>query len=533
MKKNISFSGEKVCNGVEKLAKAVGSTMGPGGRTVIIERKYTGPLITKDGVTVARETDLVDPEENLGAKIIKQVSMRAAIDAGDGTTTATVLAHALFKSGLEAIKNGARPNEIKKGMIKAQEDLIEEIDKNKRKVETEQEILNVAMISSNADTELAGAIAYAYKTVGNKGIVLAEDDNTSLLEVNVTDGFAFDRGYATPYFSNKENLNCEFKDAYVFVSEDKLDNIYNISNILDTVAKEDSSLVIIADDVSEEAMSVLIMNRLKINLKVCFVRSPSFGKKRKDLLNDICVITGATLVSKEKGLPIPDANNIAYCGRIKSAVISGKQTILSGGAGDTESIRERVNSITKELEQEKDEDSKQFLRERLAKIDGGIAVIKIGGLTEAEAKERKDRLDDALAAVKSALEDGIVEGGGVALLLAGTKLTKDNSPGYNIVAEATTAPLKKIWNNAGFNAAETIKSLKNLYIEKGERFGYDLTEVTNEKATLINPFEKGIVDPTKVVKTALKAAISSASTLLTTGCVMTLAEEEKEESNGL
>ncbi|MDR3208355.1 MAG: chaperonin GroEL [Rickettsiales bacterium] len=525
MAKNIAFSTEKIKSGLNKAADAVKITIGPKGHLVIIEKSYGGPVATKDGVSVAKEISLSDPEENIGAKLLQGVAKKAGDNAGDGTTTATVLAQALFNEGYKLAAAGMNPMDLKRGIDLAAAAVISDIDAHAKPVKDSKEIAQVAAISANGDSELGQQIADAMDKVGKEGVITVGESKGIGTEIEVTQGMQFDHGFLSPYFvTNSEKMIAELEGAQILVSEKKISNLQALLPILEPVAQSGKPLLIIADDVESEALATLILNRLRGGLKICAVKAPGYGDRRKEMLKDIAVLTGATVVSDEMGMTF-DNITTDVLGSAKQVAVTKDATLIVDGAGDKKSLEARADEIRKTLEATTSDYDREKLSERLARLVGGVAVIKVGGMTEIEMKEKKDRVDDALAATRAAVAEGIVAGGGVALARAADALAKlkgandDQSIGIDIVRRALAEPMAQIAANAGINGAVVVNKVLE---SKDYNFGYNAQ--TGEYGDML---KMGIIDPAKVVKTALSAAASTAGVMITTGCVLSEIPEEK------
>jgi len=530
MAKDIVFDTEKLAAGVDKLANAVKITMGPKGRTVVIERSYGAPIATKDGVTVAKEVSLKDPAENIGAKMIQEVAKRAGDSAGDGTTTATVLAQNLFRAGRRVIAAGMNPMDIKRGIDIAVTAVVNDIEKHARPVKDSSEIAQVATISANSDSEIGQKIADAMDKVGKEGVITVQEAKGLDTEIDVVEGMQFDQGFMSPYFvTNSEKMLAELENAQILVSEKKISGLQALLPILEPIAQSGRPLLIIAEDVESEALATLVLNRLRGGLKVCAVKAPGFGDRRKEMLKDIAIVTGATVVSDDMGMTFENITPDVL-GSAKRVVVSKDKTLLVNGNGDTNAIKDRADEIRKSISTTTSEYDRDKLAERLAKLVGGVAVIHVGGMTEVEVKEKKDRVDDALAATRAAVEDGIVAGGGVALVRAVESLkdlhgaNADQDVGINIVRQAIVTPCMQIAENAGVSGEIVVgKIMEN----SDYNFGYNA-----QTGEYVDMMESGIIDPAKVVKTAIQAAASTAGVLLTTGAVMSEIPEEKHCCGG-
>ena len=525
MAKDIIFNTDKIAAGVDKLADAVKITMGPKGRTVVIDKSYGAPVATKDGVTVAKAVSLKDPAENIGARMIQEVAKKAGDDAGDGTTTATVLAQKIFREGRRVIAAGMNPMDIKRGIDIATAAVVADIESHARPVKNSSEIAQVATISANGDADIGKKIADAMERVGKEGVITVEEAKGLDTEIDVVEGMQFDQGFMSPYFvSNSEKMIAELDGAQILVSEKKITGIQALLPILEPIAQQGKPLLIIAEDVESEALATLVLNRLRGGLKVCAVKAPGFGDRRKEMLRDIAIVTGATVVSDDMGMTFENLTP-AVLGSAKRVVVDKSTTLIVGGAGDKKAIAARADEIRANIKQSTSVYDREKLSERLAKIVGGVAVIKVGGMTEVEVKEKKDRVDDALAATRAAVADGIVAGGGVALLRAGAALDKargenaDQNVGIDIVRRAIVAPCAQIAENAGVSGEIVVGK-----VSEGKDYNMGYNAQTGE---YVDMMKAGIIDPAKVVKTAIMAAASTAGVLLTTGAVMVEIPEEK------
>lgn len=527
MAKEIFFS-DKARNGlyegVSKLADAVKVTMGPRGRNVLIQKSYGAPHITKDGVSVAREIELSDSLENMGAQLVKEVASNTADEAGDGTTTATVLAHAIFKEGLRNITAGANPIEVKRGMDKASAAIIEELKKISKEVKDKKEIAQVATISANSDQSIGNLIAEAMEKVGKDGVITVEEAKGINDDLEVVEGMQFDRGYLSPYFvNNSEKMTCEMENPLLLITDAKVTSLKDLIPVLEKVQQTGRPLLIIADDLEGEALATLVLNRLKGVLNIAAVKAPGFGDRKKEMLKDIAVLTGGTLITEELGLSLDKATaaELGHCGRI---VIDKDNTVIVDGKGDKEAVQARVNAIKIQIANTTSEYDKEKLQERLAKLSGGVAVIKVGAATETEMKEKKDRVDDALSATKAAVEEGIVIGGGAALIKASQAVTftleGDEKVGAEIILRAVTAPMKQIAQNAGFDPGVVVDKVAN-----SDNTNLGFNAATGE---YVNMLEAGIIDPFKVARIALQNATSVASLLLTTEATVSDIKEESK-----
>lgn len=526
MAKEIIFSDEarnKLYEGVKKLNDAVKVTMGPRGRNVLIQKSFGAPSITKDGVSVAKEVELKDSLENMGASLVREVASKTADQAGDGTTTATVLAHAIFKEGLRNITAGANPIEVKRGMDKACEAIVGELKKLSREVKDKKEIAQVATISANSDEKIGNLIADAMEKVGKDGVITVEEAKSINDELNVVEGMQFDRGYLSPYFiTNAEKMTVELSSPYILLFDKKIANLKDLLPVLEQIQKTGKPLLIIAEDIEGEALATLVVNKLRGVLNISAVKAPGFGDRRKAMLEDIAILTGGEVISEELGRTLESAT-IQDLGQASSVIIDKDNTTIVNGAGEKANIDARVNQIKAQIAETTSDYDREKLQERLAKLSGGVAVIKVGAATETEMKEKKDRVDDALSATKAAVEEGIVIGGGAALIKAKAKikldLQGDEAIGAAIVERALRAPLRQIAENAGFDAGVVVNSVENA---KDENTGFDAA-----KGEYINMLESGIIDPVKVERVALLNAVSVASMLLTTEATISEIKEDK------
>ena len=524
--KEIIFSDEarnKLAKGVEKLANAVKVTMGPRGRNVLIQKSYGSPVITKDGVSVAREVELKDKLEDMGAQLVKEVASKTADEAGDGTTTATVLANAIFSEGLKNITAGANPIEVKRGMDKACEAILENLKANAKEIKDKNEIAQVATISANSDKAIGDMIAEAMDKVGQDGVITVEEAKGISDELDVVEGMQFDRGYLSPYFiTNTEKMIAEVENPYILLTDKKITSLKDLLPVLEQIQQSGRPMVIIAEDVEGEALSTLVVNKLRGVLNVSAVKAPGFGDRRKAMLQDIAVLTGGTVISEETGHTL-EGTRLEHLGQAGRIVMDKDNTTIVDGAGDKEAVQARINEIKAQIETTTSEYDKEKLQERLAKLSGGVAVIKVGAATETEMKEKKDRVDDALSATKAAVEEGIVIGGGAALVRAASKvnldLEGDQKIGADIILRAVKAPMKQIAENAGYDAGVVVNSVENA--EK-ETIGFDAA-----KGEYVDMFEAGIIDPLKVERVALTNATSVSSLLLTTEAAVFEIPEDK------
>lgn len=515
---------ESLMKGVDKLANAVKVTLGPKGRNVMIAKAFGAPNVTKDGVSVAKEVELEDAYENLGAQMAKEVANKTSDAAGDGTTTATVLAQAITREGLKNVAAGANPMDIKRGMDAAVDAVIEEIGKMAVKINGKEHIAQVATISANNDPEIGELLANAMEKVGNDGVITIEESKTAETILDVVEGMQFDRGYLSPYFvTNTDSMEVALENPYILLYDKKISTMKDLLPMLEHVAKQGKSLLIIAEDVDGEALATLVVNKMRGTLKVAAVKAPGFGDRRKAMLEDIAILTGGMLVSEDTGAKLEDAP-VTVLGQAKSITITKDNTTIVEGAGDAASIKGRIAQIKKQIEATTSDYDREKLQERLAKLAGGVAVIKVGAATEVEMKEKKDRVDDAMHATRAAVEEGIVPGGGVALIRAEKAIdalkfdNADQKTGAAIIRRAIEEPLRQIVQNAGLEGSVVVNKVK----EGKDSFGYNAKTDTYEDL-----IKAGVIDPAKVTRTALKNASSIASMLLTTDCVITEKKEPK------
>ena len=515
MAKEIIFSDDarnQLAKGVQKLTDAVKVTMGPRGRNVLIQKSYGAPVITKDGVSVAREVELADKLEDMGAQLVKEVASNTADEAGDGTTTATVLANAIFSEGLRNITAGANPVEVKRGMDKACEAILENLKASSKVVNGKQDIAQVATISANSDSSIGDMIADAMDRVGQDGVITVEEAKGISDELDVVEGMQFDRGYLSPYFiTNTEKMTAEIENPWILLADSKISSLKDLLPVLEQVQKTSRPLLIIAEDVEGEALSTLVVNKLRGVLNISAVKAPGFGDRRKAMLQDIATLTAGTVISEETGHTIEGAD-ISLLGQAARVVIDKDNTVIVNGAGNEDAVKARISEIKTQLDATTSEYDKEKLQERLAKLSGGVAVIKVGAATETEMKEKKDRVDDALSATKAAVEEGIIIGGGAALVRAGAKvkleLEGDQLIGCEIILRAVKAPIKQIAQNAGFDTGVVVNAVETA---KDANVGFNAA--TGE---YVDMFKAGIIDPLKVARVALTNATSVSSLLLTT-----------------
>jgi chaperonin GroEL len=527
--KDVKFSvdaRDRMLRGVDILANAVRVTLGPKGRNVVLDKSFGAPRITKDGVTVAKEIELADKFENMGAQMVREVASKTSDVAGDGTTTATVLAAAIVKEGTKAVAAGMNPMDLKRGVDLAVEAIVEHLKANSKKVTSNEEIAQVGTISANGDREIGDFLAKAMQKVGNEGVITVEEAKSLETELDVVEGMQFDRGYISPYFiTNADKMRTEMEDPYILIYEKKLSGLQELLPLLESVVQTGKPLLIVAEDVEGEALATLVVNKLRGGLKVAAVKAPGFGDRRKAMLQDIAVLTGGQAISEDLGIKLENVT-ISMLGRAKKVMIDKENTTIVNGAGKKADIEARVSQIKAQIEETTSDYDREKLQERLAKLAGGVAVIRVGGATETEVKERKDRVDDAMHATRAAVEEGILPGGGVALLRAveGLKRIKtdneDQKHGVEIVRKALQTPARQIAVNAGDDGSVVVGKI----LEKDQyNFGYDAQ--TGEYGNLVS---KGIIDPTKVVRSAVQGAASVAGLLITTEAMV--AEVPKKES---
>jgi chaperonin GroEL len=515
--KEVKFSvdaRDKMLRGVDILANAVRVTLGPKGRNVVLDKSFGAPRITKDGVTVAKEIELEDKFENMGAQMVREVASKTSDTAGDGTTTATILAHAIVREGSKAVAAGMNPMDLKRGVDLAVEAVVADLQKNSKNVTSNEEIAQVGTISANGDAEIGRFLADAMKKVGNEGVITVEEAKSLETELEVVEGMQFDRGYISPYFvTNADKMRVEMEDPYILINEKKLSGLNELLPLLEAVVQTGKPLLIIAEDVEGEALATLVVNKLRGGLKVAAVKAPGFGDRRKAMLQDIAVLTGGTAISEDLGIKLENVT-LQMLGRAKKVMIEKENTTIVNGAGKKADIEARINQIKAQIEETTSDYDREKLQERLAKLAGGVAVIRVGGATEVEVKERKDRVDDAMHATRAAVEEGILPGGGVALLRASRALGRlrpendDQKTGIEIVRKAITAPARQIAINAGEDGSVVVGKI----LEK-DQYAYGFDAQTGEYGNLVT---KGIIDPTKVVRAALHGAASIAGLLITT-----------------
>ncbi len=523
MAKQLQFNEEarkSLVNGVEKISKAVMTTLGPKGRLVLLDKKYGAPTVTKDGVSVAREIELEDPFENMGAQLLKEVASKTNDVAGDGTTTATVLAWAITKEGMKSVASGVNPMGIRRGIDLAVADAVEEIHKVSKPIQEKEEIAQVASISANNDRTIGDEIANAMDKVGKDGVITVEESKTIETTVDFVEGMQFDRGYLSAYFcNNRDTMTCVMDNPYILIYDKKISNMKDLLPILEKVLQSGKGLLIIAEDVDGEALTTLVLNSVRGTISVCAVKAPGFGDRRKAMLEDIAILTGGQVITEELGMKLENAD-LSMLGRAKSVKIEKENTTIISGAGSSDAIKDRIAQIKGQIQESTSDYDKEKLQERLAKLAGGVALINVGAATEVELKEKKHRVEDALSATRAAIEEGVIPGGGVALVQAVsamekkdiTGLSEDERIGYNIVKRALEEPIRQIAENAGVDGAVIADHCKN---EKSG-VGFDANAMK-----WVNMVEAGIIDPAKVTRSALQNAASIASLILTTECAVT------------
>ncbi|MBR2922949.1 MAG: chaperonin GroEL [Alphaproteobacteria bacterium] len=531
--KNIEFgtsAREKMLKGVETLAKTVKVTLGPKGRNVILDKPYGAPKITKDGVSVAKEIELTDKFENMGAQLIKEVAQKTADKAGDGTTTATVLAEAIIKEGCKAVAAGMNPMDLKRGIDLAVETVVNDVKSRSVTIKDSAEIAQVGTISANGDTSIGEYLAKAMEKVGNEGVISVEDAKGLETELDVVEGMQFDRGYLSPYFvTNPDKMICEYDAPYILLYDKKITNLQPLIPVLEAVMQSGKALIIVAEDIEGEALATLVVNRLRGGLKVCAVKAPGFGDRRKAILEDIAILTGGQVISEDLGMKLENVD-LAMLGNAKRVEISKDDTTIIDGMGEKDLIAARVTQIKKQIDETTSDYDREKLQERLGKLSGGVAVIRVGGASEVEVKEKKDRIDDALHATRAAVKEGVVAGGGCALLYATKALEKakttnqDQKVGVDIIRRALQAPIRQIAENAGVDGALIVGKLLE---STDTNFGYNAQ--TSEYTDMI---KAGIIDPTKVVRTALQDAASVAGLVITTEAMVSEAPQKECNCGG-
>jgi chaperonin GroEL len=517
-------SRQAILRGVNQLADAVKVTLGPKGRNVVLEKKFGGPTITKDGVTVAKEIELKDPLENMGAQMVREVASKTSDIAGDGTTTATILAQAIFRDGVKSVAAGANPMALKRGIEKAVESVVEEVKKFSKPVSGDA-IAQVGTISANGDSTIGNIIAEAMKKVGKDGVITVEESKTMVTELNTVDGMQFDRGYLSPYFvSDPDRMECVLEDPYILIHEKKISNMKDLLPLLEQIARSGKPLLVIAEEVEGEALATLVVNKLRGTLNACAVKAPGFGDRRKAMLEDISVLTGGKAIMEETGIKL-EGVRLEDLGRAKRVTVDKDNTTIVDGAGTQKNIEGRIKQLRTQIEETTSDYDREKLQERLAKLAGGVAVIKVGAATETEMKEKKARVEDALHATRAAVEEGIVPGGGVALLRAGKtlhdlKVEGDEQIGIDIIRKATEEPLRQIAGNAGFEGAIVTEKVRS----SGENnFGFNAQ--TGQFEDLV---KAGVIDPTKVTRSALQHAASISALMLTTEAMIAELPEKKQ-----
>ncbi len=526
--KEIKFGSDaraKMLKGVEILAKTVKVTLGPKGRNVILDKSYGAPKITKDGVSVAKEIELADKFENMGAQLVKEVAQKTADKAGDGTTTATVLAEAIINEGCKAVAAGMNPMDLKRGIDMAVDAVVADVKSRSQAIKTSEEIAQVGTISANGDRTIGEYLAQAMEKVGNEGVITVEDAKGLETELEVVEGMQFDRGYLSPYFvTNPEKMNCEFDNPYILLYDKKLSNLQAMIPVLEAVVQSSRPLLIIAEDIEGEALATLVVNRIRGGLKVCAVKAPGFGDRRKAMLEDIAILTGGQVISEDLGMKLENVT-LADLGTCKKVEVTKDETTIIDGDGQKDLIKARAEQIRKQIDETSSDYDREKLQERLAKISGGVAVIKVGGASEVEVKEKKDRIDDALHATRAAVKEGVVAGGGVALLYshkaleALTPANQDQKVGIDIIRKAIQAPIRQIAENAGVDGAVVAGKLME---STDTNFGYNA-----QSGEYTDMIKAGIVDPTEVVRTALQDAASVAGLLITTESMVTEAPQKE------
>ena len=520
--KDIKFGSDaraKMLKGVETLARTVKVTLGPKGRNVVLDKSYGAPKITKDGVSVAKEVELSDKFENMGAQLVKEVAQKTADKAGDGTTTATVLAEAIIREGCKAVAAGMNPMDLKRGIDMAVEAVVEDVKSRSKDIKTSEEIAQVGTISANGDRSIGEYLARAMEKVGNEGVITVEDAKGLETELDVVEGMQFDRGYLSPYFvTNAEKMTCEYETPYILLYDQKISNLQPMIPVLEAIVQTGRPLLIIAEDIEGEALATLVVNRLRGGLKVCAVKAPGFGDRRKAMLQDIAILTGGQVISEELGLKLENVT-LNDLGSAKRVEISKDETTIIDGNGDKAAISDRTAEIRKQIEDTTSDYDREKLQERLAKLSGGVAVLRVGGASEVEVKEKKDRIDDALNATRAAVKEGVVAGGGVALLYSVKALDKltpannDQKVGVDVIRKAIQAPIRQIAENAGVDGAVVAGKLLE---QNDTNYGYNAQN--DEYTDLV---KAGIIDPTKVVRTALQDAASVGGLLITTEAMVT------------
>ena len=540
--KELKFSDDarrKIMSGVEQLSKAVKTTLGPKGRNVVISKKPNSPIITKDGVTVAKEITLEDPFEDMGAQIVKEVASKTSDIAGDGTTTATVLAEAIFREGLKNVTAGANPMELKRGIDKAVDIIVDKLSDMSILVEGREQVEQIATISANGDTMIGEIIAEAMDKVGKDGTITVEEAKSIDTFMDVVDGMQFDKGYLSPYFvTNKETMEAVLEDAYILISEKKINNLKEMLPLLQTIAKESKPLLIIAEDVEGEALSALVINKMRGNLTAVAIKAPGFGDTRKEILKDIAILTGGTCISDELGITL-ESITLEQLGRAKRIIVDKGTTVITEGQGDNEELQGRIQQIRTQIDTATSDYDREKLQERLSKLSGGVAVLNVGASTEIEMKEKKARVEDALHATRAAVEEGIVAGGGVALLhavkaLENVEFSGDENIGLNIIKKAIEAPICQLCCNGGYEGNIVVRKIYDerdngtSKIQNTSIVGFNVA-----KGEYVNMISEGIIDPKKVTRSALQNASSIAGLLLTTECMITDIPDNNDTVSGM
>ncbi len=517
-------SRQAILRGVNQLADAVKVTLGPRGRNVVLEKKFGGPTITKDGVTVAKEVELKDPLENMGAQMVREVASKTSDTAGDGTTTATILAQSIFREGVKAVAAGANPMALKRGIEKSVELVVNEVKKFSKDVKDNETIAQVGTISANGDVTIGNTIAEAMKKVGKDGVITVEESRTMETELQTVDGMQFDRGYLSPYFiSDPDRMECVLEDPYILIHEKKISNMKDLLPLLEQIARSGKPLLVIAEEVEGEALATLVVNKLRGTLNACAVKAPGFGDRRKAMMEDIGVLTGGKALMEETGIKL-EGVRLEDLGRAKRVTVDKDNTTIIDGAGNQKSIEGRIKQLRAQIEETTSDYDREKLQERLAKLAGGVAVIKVGAATETEMKEKKARVEDALHATRAAVEEGIVPGGGVALLRAakgldGLKLEGDEKIGVDIIRRACEEPVRQIVGNAGYEGAIVIEKIR---VNNDSNFGFNAATAQYEDLV-----KAGVIDPTKVTRSALQNASSIAALMLTTEAMIAEIPEKK------
>ncbi len=517
-------SRQAILRGVNQLADAVKVTLGPKGRNVVLEKKFGGPTITKDGVTVAKEIELKDPLENMGAQMVREVASKTSDVAGDGTTTATILAQSIFREGVKSVAAGANPMALKRGVEKAVEAVVEEVKKLSAKVENDEKIAQVGTISANGDKEIGNTIADAMKKVGKDGVITVEESKTMSTELQTVDGMQFDRGYLSPYFiTDPDRMEAVIEDPYILIHEKKISNMKDLLPLLEQIARSGKPLLVIAEEVEGEALATLVVNKLRGTLNACAVKAPGFGDRRKAMLEDIGILTGGKAIMEETGIKL-EGVRLEDLGRAKRVTVDKDNTTIVDGAGSQKNIEGRIKQLRAQIEETTSDYDREKLQERLAKLAGGVAVIKVGAATETEMKEKKARVEDALHATRAAVEEGIVPGGGVALLraskvLSGLKVDGDEQIGVDIIRRACEEPVRQIVGNAGFEGAIVIEKIRS-----NDNANYGFNAATGAYEDMV---KAGVIDPTKVTRSALQNASSISALMLTTEAMICEIPERK------